>query len=309
MTRLLALLLVAASLVAAPARAAGFVCAPPRCQDVAVPVPAGLKVPEARVRVLLPMGYDGVREYPVLYLYHGVGDTFATWTNNTDVDQMTRGLDLIVVMPDSGRGPDAGWYSDWVDDSRDWETFHIAVMIPYIDGAFATLGDGHRAVAGLSMGGFGAMHDAARNPGLFELAASFSGAVDTRYLAPASGLGFKLAHDRFGTPDERIWGDQLLDEQIWRAHNPTDLVEQLRGTELLIATGNGLPGGRYENTGDPGGYAVEQVIWQMNLSFVRALDAARVPHTDNFYGAGQHGWPYWEDALAWALPHIMAAIA
>src|SRR5439155_874330 len=81
--------------------------------------------------------------------------------------------------------------------------------------------------AGLSMGGFGAMSYAARHRGLFRAAASFSGAVDTRYVEPASGIGFNIFHDTFGTPDDRVWGNQVTDEATWRAHNPTDRAADL----------------------------------------------------------------------------------
>src|SRR5437773_7393562 len=116
-------------------------------------------------------------------------------------------------MPDGGHDANAGWYSDWVEGSRQWETFHTSVLVRYVDRHFRTLGGGHRAVAGLSMGGFGAMSYAARHRGLFTAAASFSGAVDTRYVEPASGIGFNVFHDMFGTPDDRVGepGDRRAD--------------------------------------------------------------------------------------------------
>ena len=285
-------------------------CSPPRCLDVAVPVPAGLIVPESTVRVVLPEGYDpgGTTRYPVVYLLHGVGDTYAKWVENTDLVPFSADYDVIIVMPDGGRTPDSGWYSDWVDESRDWESFHVGVVIDYIDRHFTTLGDGHRAVAGFSMGGFGAMSYAARHPDLFEAAASFSGVVDTRYLAPVSGVGFELANDRFGTPDDRVWGDQLADAETWKEHNPTDRAADLAGTELFIATGTGTPGGPAgDDPGNPGAYGVEAFVLQLNVSFLRALRLAGVPYHVDVY-PGYHDWPYWERALHWALPQLVDAI-
>src|SRR5205823_3466123 len=175
--------------------------------------------------------------------------------------------------------------------------------------AFRTLRLAHGAVAGLSMGGFGAMSYAARHRGLFRAAASFSGAVDTRYVEPASGIGFNIFHDTFGTPDDRVWGNQVTDEATWRAHNPTDRAADLGGVELFVATGTGTPGGPAgDDPSNPGGYFIEQVIFQMNLSFGRALDAAGVPSHRDFYLGGYHGWPYWERELHWALPQIVDVI-
>jgi S-formylglutathione hydrolase FrmB len=306
------LALAAAAITAAPALAA---CIAPRCQDVVVPLPSGVYVPDSTVRVLLPAGYaeHPTTRYPVLYLLHGAGDTYATWTQNTDVEAFTADLPLIIVMPDGGHNGDppnpAGWYSDWKDGSRQWETFHIDVLIPYIEASYRTLGAGHRAVAGLSMGGFGAMSYAARHPGLFRAAASFSGAVDTQYGAPVSGIGFATLQSEFGTPGPGVWGDQLADADTWSAHNPKARAADLAGTELFVATGSGTPGGPAgDDPNNPGGYALESFILQMNLSFASALTQAGVPFQQDFYTGGYHGWPYWQRELHWALPQMLPLI-
>jgi S-formylglutathione hydrolase FrmB len=286
-------------------------CEPPRCVDVPVPVPAGLKVPENRVRVILPEGYADhrCRAYPVLYLLHGAGDTYRTWSENTDVVAFTEDLPLIVVMVDSGRNNEAGWYSDWADGSRQWETFHIDVLPASIDRTFRTLGEGHRLIAGLSMGGFGAMSYAARHKGMFKAAASFSGAVDTMYGFPLSGPFFAALHPQFGTPDDRLWGNQLTSEATWRDHNPTDRAADLAGTELFVATGTGTPGGPAGDAPDnPGGYGLEAFIFQMNVSFLRALTVAGIPYHNDVYPGGYHGWPYWQRELHWALPQMVPLV-
>lgn len=269
-------------------------------------MPDGLKVPDSRIRVILPRRYRSQgRGYPVLYLLHGAGDTYRTWSENTDVVRFSRRFRIIIVMPDGGHGPEAGWYSDWKDGSRDWETFHTKVLRRFVDRRFNTLGRGNRAVAGLSMGGFGAMSYAARHPGMFQAAASFSGAVDTMYLAPASGAGYRAFRDQFGTPDERVWGDQLQDEDTWRAHNPTDRAADLGCMDLFLATGTGTPGGPAgDDPSNPGGYAIENFIFQQNESYARALRAEDIEFHSDFYLGGYHDWPYWERALHWALPQI-----
>src|SRR5438128_1855963 len=66
-----------------------------------------------------------------------------------------------------------------------WETYHMRELIPWIDSHYPTVADrSGRAIAGLSMGGFGAMTYAAKHPDLFAAAGSFSGAVDTDYNYP-----------------------------------------------------------------------------------------------------------------------------
>jgi S-formylglutathione hydrolase FrmB len=260
--------------------------------------------------VLLPVGYQrGHRRYPVLYLLHGVGDTYESWTTNTDLVTFSRGFDVIIVMPDGGHGENAGWYSDWKDGSRQWESFHINVLIPYIDGRFRTLGPRHRAIAGNSMGGSGAMSYAARHPKLFREAASFSGFVDTRYAEPASGVFFDAAGrgadgESLGTPQDGVWGNQATDDQTWRAHNPSDLATNLRGTWLYVASGTGEPGGASgDDPSHPYAYGEEAFVYQDNQAFISALDSAHVPHTSHFY-AGYHGWPYWQNELHEVLSEL-----
>ena len=217
--RRLALVLLLAT--AGVARAA---CDPPRCREMVVPVPRELHVQDSTVRVLVPTGYDGSHaRHPVLYLLHGAGDTFRTWTDLTDVADFTATLDVIVVMPDAGHDADAGFYSDWIDGSRQWETFHTRVLPRWVDRHFRTLhGRRHRAVAGLSMGGFGALSYAARHPRLFRAAASFSGAVDTLYPDPATPI-LDAAH----ILSRGAWGDPAVDIATWHAHNPVDLASKL----------------------------------------------------------------------------------
>lgn len=284
-----------------PARAAAV--------DETVPVAAGLKVPDNHVRVLLPEGYEAnpCRSYPVLYLLHGVGDTWQDWTKRSDVVAFASQFPVIIVMPDGGKGGNAGWYSDWADGSRQWEQFHTS-LIPWVDAHYRTLGAGHRMIAGFSMGGFGAMSYAARHPGLFKVAAAFSGIVDTMYAFPASGPAFTALHDRFGTPDERVWGNQLASQNVWRAHNPTDLAASLQGTSLFLYTGMGAPPG---SAGDDPSladlYAVENFVFQTNLSFMTALTTAGVPFVSDVH-PGYHDWPYFQAGLHWALPQMVPLV-
>ena len=90
----------------------------------------------ARVRVLLPDGYDTdrARRYPVLYLLHGTSGDAADWTAKGDAERTTGGLPLIVVMPDIALNDDGGgWCTNWPNGAYSWETFHIDQLIPWVD--------------------------------------------------------------------------------------------------------------------------------------------------------------------------------
>jgi S-formylglutathione hydrolase FrmB len=294
---------------AVPAAQAVGPAACPRVMTESVPVPATVHVIDAHINVILPVGYcTSSQHYPVLYLLHGAGDTYKSWVANTDAVSASSPYPLIIVMPDGGRNSQAGWYSDWVDGSYQWESFHTKILPSFVNLHFRTRPD-DLAIAGLSMGGFGALSYAGRHRGMFKAAASFSGAVDMRYAEPISGIAFGLLHSFEGVPNDQVWGNQLVNEPTWRAHNPRDLIPALAGTKLLLATGMGTPGGAQgDNLADLPGYLIETAVWQMNLGFAATAAADHVPVVQDFYPGGYHGWPYWQADLHWALPQLVAIL-
>jgi S-formylglutathione hydrolase FrmB len=257
---------------------------------------------ETDVRILLPAAYaDPARadvRYPVLLLVHGVSGSERDWTERTDVEGTTADDDLIVVMPDGGT---SGFYSDWRNGPA-WESFHLGELVPWVDATYRTVGTREgRAVAGLSMGGFGAMSYAARHPDRFVAAAAFSGAVDLAGLGAAEGLALQQAGL---TPDD-LWGSYLTDEATWRSHNPADLVRNLRGVVLRHTTGTGVP-----CVGDrPESGTLEAAIHPMNVSFDLKLTQAGVAHEYLPRLCGTHEWHHWEAALTAWLPTLLATFA
>jgi S-formylglutathione hydrolase FrmB len=265
------------------------------------------------LRVLLPTGYakHPSERYPVLYLLHGccnyTASGAASWTVAGDAEAATAGLPLIVVMPDDAEG---GMYTDWYNNGAggppEWETYDIDQLIPWIDSHFRTVaGRSGRAIAGLSMGGFGAMSYAARHPGLFVFAASFSGIVDNHdTLGDFQGFDEGLAAQDGGIPGS-LWGPYAADSIRWEAHNPVDLAGNLRGMTLELRTGNGMPGGAYGGGPDP----IEATAHSENVVLNQTLDQLDVPHRWDDYGAGAHAWAYWNHDLQGSLRDMMATFA
>jgi S-formylglutathione hydrolase FrmB len=127
------------------------------------------------VNVLLPDGWSRKRAYPVLYLLHGHGDAFDSWATpqNGDLLHIAAGFRGIVVMPEGGRG----WYTNWWAGPA-WQTYHLDELIPLVEKRLKIApGRANHAVAGLSMGGEGAMYYASQRPGYFGAVASFSGVL------------------------------------------------------------------------------------------------------------------------------------
>jgi len=130
---------------------------------------------QVKYRVITPQKYSGSNaRFSALYLLHGLFGSFENWTDLTDLQTFAVDHQLIIVMPD---GADS-WYTD-AGSGREYESYLISELIPEIDCRFRTIADrSGRAVAGNSMGGYGAFKFALKYSDRFALAASFSGAFD-----------------------------------------------------------------------------------------------------------------------------------
>lgn len=254
---------------------------------------------ELRANVFLPDGYDGVREYPILYLLHGVGDDYRTWVRRGRIAETLGDFGAIVVMPEAARG----FYTDWWNGGRrgdpGWESYYLEELIPLMERRFAVR-EGRRwhAVAGLSMGGFGAAYLASRRPDYFGAVASFSGFLSSQ--RPELELAFEPVA---GASYEDIFGPR---EGFYAAgHNPVRLADNLRWTRAYVTVGNGIgDGGSTSPAALAVGGVVEAGLKQFSDDFVAAARSAGVDVT---YAprTGTHDWPYWRQnlraAIAWDL--------
>jgi putative tributyrin esterase len=139
--------------------------------------------------IALPADYEtsGDKRYPVLYLLHGFSSNYTAWAN-LGAARASKGLDLIVVMPDGGNS----WYLNWAESSEgqknDWDDFIVKDLIGHVDSTYRTIAAREgRAINGLSMGGFGGLALGLRHPDLFCSIGSHSGA-----LSFAKGVGDRL---------------------------------------------------------------------------------------------------------------------
>lgn len=269
----------------------------PRLHEFTVASPALER--EALVRVQVPTGHadDPDRRWPLALLLHGRSENATTWSDRTDLERFDG---MVLVMPEGGQ---VGWYTDWFDDSccgaQEWESFHLGEVLPWATATFRAHDErSQRFVAGVSMGGFGAMSYAARHPDLFGGAAEFSGFVDLMLLEVSGLVGvdgesFRVA----GTPPGSVFGPVVSEELRWRGHNPVDLAPNLAWTDLVLRHGNGLPG---QFGGDPD--AGEAAIRLTGISFHERLVELGIDHQWDDYGDGVHTWPYWEWGLEVTWP-------
>ena len=139
--------------------------------------------------IYLPPGYDtSALEYPVLYLLHGMWGTYKDWTSHGMAETVNSLINLesakpmVIAMPD---GLDAFYCNNYDGGDMLYEDYFIEEFIPYIESTYRIRASKqNRAIAGLSMGGYGTTFHAFKRPELFCIAYSMSGALSMGESAP-----------------------------------------------------------------------------------------------------------------------------
>ena len=247
-----------------------------------------------RINVLLPDGYDSGRRYPVLYLLHGGAQNFMKFDKEDDIRGLTAGRDLIVVMPDGGI---AGWYCNPVTANlgpRNWETFHIEELIPWVDATFRTFPEqAGRAVSGFSMGGFGALKYAAKYSDKFASVSAHSGPANLR-SGWAKNLIFLWAnitsHFEFGYP---VYGRWPWKQDRISADNPIEHVDSYRDKRIFLIDGTDMSESLLTN---PNGLFTKESLFKIlnedavlrtQKEFTDKLDSAGIQY-ERFEEPGSH---------------------
>lgn len=265
----------------------------------------------AKVEVTLPIGYSEQpdRRWPVTYFLSGLNGNQTAFRIGNNGEALTTNYESIVVSPNGNIGNNAGIWSDWYNYGAGgpprYETFVIDQLIPLIDANFRTTADrAHRVMTGTSMGGYGALMMAARHPDQFTAVAAFSGVPDSNWIVTESTFSaFPLFN--LSVPDA-VYGPRLTEEVRWRGHNPVDLAENLRGLDVQMFSGNGVPG--LQELNEPlvtPGCAVEAgAVRPENESLHRSLLELGIAHTYTVYNWGCHTSALVQQQLKEALPRL-----
>jgi putative tributyrin esterase len=265
-----------------PAKAAANPAGPTRERLAA----ASLGGKELPYRVLVPADYaTSSRRYPVLYLLHGLTGNEDDWWERSRAAEYASRYRLIIVTPGVGDS----WYANSATDpAARYEDAVVRDLIPHIDAEYRTEARREgRAIAGLSMGGLGAMKFALRYPEMFAFAASFSGAfgvpLTVRLGAQPSARRLEQLRQVFG--DEKS-----------QARRDNDLFALVRRGP---PKGAGFPY-LYVSTGksDP----LPQVS-DSNPRFAEALRAGKLRH-EYHERPGTHDWKFWDSELEFMLGRL-----
>ena len=251
-----------------------------------------------KVNVYFPKGYGKhpQQRWPVLYLLHGNGDAYDSWVHPEQGDLLhaARGLEAIVVMPEGDRG----FYADhWNGGERGdpaWERYHLQQLTRIVsDRLRIKRGRRWHAIAGLSMGGEGAMYYASQRPGYFGSVAAFSAPLSIRRLTFQQGFSIGT-----GVSSEAIFGNPVVQEFYWRGHDPLALVHNLASTRIFVSSGNGIPAAA--ELDNALGAVLELEVSQQAAEFVLAARKTGAPVTYTPH-PGIHSWPHWRADLAAAI--------
>jgi S-formylglutathione hydrolase FrmB len=226
--------------------------------------------------VILPADYgrgpSKSKRYPVIYLLHGLGGSAADWVSKrTHLADYAAQYPFIVVVPE---GKD-GWYTDGAGPNAKFESYFFEELMPDVDRRFRTLAlrEG-RAVAGLSMGGYGSVKFALKRPELFAFAASMSGA-----LSVASWTADARVPEFVKPSVLRVYGDARSNVRL-----ENDVYRLAR--ELTPERAKALPF-IYLDCG------TEDFFITDSRDFSALLIEKKVAHEFREL-PGVHGWPYWD---------------
>lgn len=221
--------------------------------------------------VILPRGYRLITSrrtrYPVLYLLHGWSGDHDSWLSKTALSQYAAEQRLIIITPEG----ENGWYTDSATVPSDqYETYLLNELIPDVDRRYRTIRDrAARAIAGNSMGGYGALKFGFKHPEIFTLAASMSGTLDT-----ASRTDDASIMQTFGSSNSPQ--RQANDLERLAREFPAERVARL--PYLYLDCGRDDP-------------------WlEANRNFVNILLERRIVHEYRQMPGG-HIWPYWDSQV------------
>ena len=232
--------------------------------------------------VYLPSGYEKSRlNYPVLYLLHGNGGNRRDWVEKGHIqrtaDALIASRDIpaaIIVMPDAG----VTWY---VDRREKMETAVIRDLIPDVEKNLRVLKSREgRLIAGLSMGGYGALRFALKYPDMFAAAALLSPAIYDP-LPALNSRARKVA----------TFGEPQFDEQVWKSLNYPTLWQGYLAKKTPVPM--------YINSGDDDEFMIEAEATRL-YSLLRANQQPAELRIVN----GAHAWPVWAGTIGDAMEYI-----
>ncbi|MDQ5846312.1 MAG: esterase family protein [Acidobacteriota bacterium] len=228
-------------------------------------------------QILYPVKYEYPenrgKRFPVVYLLHGLTGHSTNWLEKTKIALYATHYDFFIVMVEGGNG----WYTDSATVPADkYESYILRELIPDVEKRFrvSTQREG-RAIAGLSMGGYGAIKFGLKYPEMFAMAASMSGA-----FGAASWTEKELK-------DPGVIRDSVL-QAFGPAESPTRAANDIFKLAREVAAKKTTPlPYLYFDCG------IEDFIFDESRALARLFLELKIPHEYRQL-PGTHSWTYWD---------------
>jgi len=228
-------------------------------------------VKNVKVVVVSPEHADKNTRYPVLYLLHGFSGDYSDWIKkDPELKKFADDDHVIIVCPDGNFG---SWYLDSPENSQwKYETFLVKELVSWTDAHYNTIANRTgRAITGLSMGGFGALHSAIAHTEVFGAAGSMSGGVDLRPFADSFGI-------------DQVLGKYSEHPERWEKNSIENMLYLLKPNTIALTLTCGH----------------DDFFHQVNDELDAKLWERKIPH-DYSVRPGGHTWEYWIDSLKYQM--------
>ena len=245
--------------------------------------------------VYLPAGYanNTDKQYPVLYLLHGMNGTNKDWAGRghlQDVMDQLRAAgevcDMIVISPNAGGNIGEGVWNGYFDmEGWAYERFFFEEFLPAVEKEYRIKGDkASRAIAGLSMGGGGSTSYAQRHADMFCACYAMSALM---HLDAPQAQAPRDDKDKMWHLTKSVNKLSCVD---YVANADDKTKEALRSVAWYVDCGD------------------DDFLFECNMNLVLAMRKAGVPYQLRVRDGG-HTWEYWHSALYNALPFVSRIFA
>jgi S-formylglutathione hydrolase FrmB len=240
--------------------------------------------------IMLPPAFDAdkTRHFPILYLLHGLGDNeqffihSGEWNLVEDMREKGELKDFLIATPDGGRS----FYINAKDGKERYEDFLVQEFLPFIEKHYRALpGRANRAISGISMGGYGALHLAFRHPQLFSAVSAHSAALIEKMPGFLGGAAPESSQPNRARIFGGVFGSPP-DPAYWNQQSPITLARTANLAGLKI----------YFDCGDQDDYGFDAGATVLD----QVLTARHVAHEFHLY-AGRHDASYFAAHLPASL--------
>lgn len=232
----------------------------------------------AKSTSLIGMSTKRESEFNTLWLLHGLSDDCSIWMRRTSVERYASEYGVAVVMPSAEKS----WYCDMKYGDR-YFTYITEELPRIMRGFFRGMSEKRElnCIAGLSMGGYGALKAALTFPERYAFAASFSGAVDiSAYVAGKDEKSEPYWYSVLGDFDKVKGGENDLFAIAQRAAEKSRSCASL--PEIYMWCGS------------------SDRLLSANVRFAQALDSLGI-RNDFAVSEGGHEWSCWDRQLSYAM--------